>query len=117
MSGEFTDSLRKNGKGIILMLVSAAFVSVGQLFWKLSAAGSLAFLAIGLGCYAAGALCMLYAYRFGSLSVLQPVLCVSYAASIILGSVVLGEAITVVKIAGTVLIIAGVVCIVGGDGE
>lgn len=52
---------------------------------------------------------MLCAYRFGSLSVLQPINSVSYVIAAILGSIFFQEAITVKKAIGIALIMAGVV--------
>lgn len=51
---------------------------------------------------------MLCAYRFGSLSALQPINSVSYVFSAILGKVFLQEEITLGKLAGIMLIMAGV---------
>ena len=67
--------------------------------------------------YGAGALVMLVAYRFGKLSVLQPMLSLNYVLSIILAAVVLKESITILKCIGVIVIIAGVVLIAGGDEE
>ena len=109
------ESLRKNKTGIILMIFSSIFVCIGQLFWKLSAARGLAYIIVGFALYGIGALIMILAYRYGSLSVLQPILSLNYVLSIILASVVLGENITTVKICGVLVIIAGVICISLGD--
>ena len=66
-------SLKENGKGILLMLVSSICVYTGQLFWKLSSK-ELLFLLLGFVLYGIGAIVMLIAYKYGSLSVLQPML-------------------------------------------
>ena len=58
---------------------------------------------------------MLLAYRFGSVSVLQPLLGTNYALSVVLGFIVLGEAVTLPKIIGIIIISAGVIFIAGGD--
>lgn len=109
------ESIKKNKKGIVLMLLSSLFVCVGQLFWKLSTDGSMVYLIVGFGLYGLGALVMLYAYKFGSLSVLQPMLSANYVFTIILASLVLHESITVLKVAGISIIILGVVFVGGGD--
>ena len=72
---------------------------------------------LGFFFYGIGALVMLVAYRFGKLSVLQPMLSLNYVLSIILASVVLKEQITVIKCIGVFIIISGVVLIAGGDEE
>lgn len=93
--------------GIFLMLLCAVCLSVGQFIWK-SYDGLLP-LIVGFGIYGLGALSMLCAYRFGSLSVLQPINSVSYVIAAVLGSVFFQEAITAGKVLGIALIMAGVV--------
>jgi len=102
----------ENGKhtektGVLLMLVCACCLCAGQFVWKCW--GGILPLAVGFGIYGAGALAMLAAYRFGSLSTLQPINSVSYVISVIVGYLVFDEAITVGKIAGIIVIITGVV--------
>ena len=67
--------------------------------------------------YVMGALVMIIAYKFGKLSVLQPMLSLNYVLSIILAAIVLKEEITILKSIGVLVIIAGVVMIAGGDEE
>lgn len=109
------ESLKKNKKGIILMLISSLCVCVGQLFWKLYANGNIMLLILGFAFYGVGALVMLYAYKFGSLSVLQPMLSANYIFTIILAATVLNEQITLTKVIGIIVIVLGVVLIGGGD--
>ena len=110
-------SIQMNKKGILLMLVSSLCVCIGQLLWKLSADMGIIVMLAGFLFYGAGALVMLVAYRFGKLSVLQPMLSLNYVLSIILAAVVLKESITILKCIGVIVIIAGVVLIAGGDEE
>lgn len=58
---------------------------------------------------------MMVAYRFGSLSVLQPMLSLNYVFSIVLSDFVLKETITLLKCIGVLIIISGVILIAGGD--
>ena len=109
------ESFQKNKKGILLMLVSSICVCVGQLFWKLSVTEGLLMLLLGLAFYGVGALVMLIAYRFGKLSILQPMLSLNYVVSLLIAAFVLHEAITIMKCIGVLLIISGVVLIAGGD--
>lgn len=109
------ESFQKNKKGILLMLISSICACVGQLLWKLSADQGLLVLLLGFAFYGAGALVMLAAYRFGKLSVLQPMLSLNYALSIVLGYFVLKEPVTILKCVGILIIITGVVLIAGGD--
>lgn len=109
------ESLRKNKRGIMIMLCSSLFACLGQLLWKLSATQGIIMLLLGFVLYGIGALAMLLAYRFGSVSVLQPVLSMNYALSLILGYFVLQEKISVIKVIGIIIIMTGVIFIGGGD--
>ena len=68
------ESFQKNKKGILLMLVSSICVCVGQLLWKLSATQGIIVMLAGFCFYGVGALVMIIAYKYGKLSVLQPML-------------------------------------------
>jgi uncharacterized membrane protein len=110
-----TESLRKNGRGILLMVFSSLFVCFGQLLWKLSADGNVQALLCGFLLYGLGALAMMAAYRFGSLSVLQPILSINYVLSCLIGCFGLGEHLTVVNVLGVAAVFIGVILIAGGD--
>ena len=58
---------------------------------------------------------MLCAYRFGSLSVLQPINSVSYVIAAGLGNIFFEEVITIGKALGIALIIIGVVFLARGE--
>ena len=109
--------ISKNKKGILLMLVSSICVCVGQLLWKLSATQGIIVMLAGFCFYGVGALVMIIAYKYGKLSVLQPMLSLNYVLSIFLAAVVLKEQITLLKSIGVLIIIAGVILIAGGDEE
>ena len=109
------ESIKKNKTGILLMCCSSVCVCLGQLLWKLSTGGQISFLFVGFLLYGVGALVMIVAYRFGSLSVLQPILSLTYVFSIVLSAFVLKETITLLKCIGVLIIISGVILIAGGD--
>lgn len=111
------ESIKNNRKGILLMLVSSICACVGQLMWKLSAEQGLIIMLLGFCFYGAGALVMIIAYKYGKLSVLQPMLSLNYVLSIVLGAIVLKEQVTILKCIGVLIIISGVVMIAGGDAE
>ena len=111
------ESFKKNKIGIVLMLISSICACVGQLLWKLSTEHGILIMLIGFGFYGVGALVMLIAYKFGKLSVLQPMLSMNYVLSIILAALVLKEEITLLKCIGVLVIITGVILIAGGDEE
>ncbi len=111
------ESFQKNKKGILMMIVSSICACVGQLLWKLSAVEGIMMMLAGFVLYGIGALVMIAAYRFGKLSVLQPILSLNYVLSIVLAAVVLKEEVTIIKCIGVLVLIAGVVLIAGGDEE
>lgn len=109
------NSLKKNKKGIILMLLSSICVCFGQLFWKIYISNSIIYLILGFALYAIGALFMLNAYKYGELSVLQPILSSNYVFAIILASTILHEKIYVNDFFGIFAIIIGVILVCGGS--
>lgn len=111
------ESFNKNKKGILLMLISSICVCIGQLLWKLSSQMGIFVMLVGFSFYGVGALVMLVAYKYGKLSVLQPMLSINYVLSIILAAVVLKEDISLIKCIGVLIIIVGVILIAGGDEE
>ncbi|MBQ7583284.1 MAG: EamA/RhaT family transporter [Lachnospiraceae bacterium] len=122
-------SLKRNWKGMVLMLVSALTLAIGSFLWKLadlsdiaSAVGSIQglwgiFIKIlpGFIVYVIGAAVMTIALGYGELSVLQPMNCMSYVFALIISSLFLTEPITPMSIAGIVVIIAGVITIGGAS--
>ncbi|MCM1025850.1 MAG: EamA family transporter [Roseburia sp.] len=109
------ESLKRNKKGILLMICSSVCVCLGQLLWKLSVDGGFLFLIAGFLLYGIGALAMIIAYKFGKVSVLQPILSLNYILSMILAAVVLKETISLIKCIGVLSVMAGVLLIAGGD--
>jgi undecaprenyl phosphate-alpha-L-ara4N flippase subunit ArnE len=65
----------------------------------------------GFAIYAAGALSMIFAYRYGELSVLQPINSMSYVFSTLMAMLILHEQVTIINIVGIILIISGVIVI------
>lgn len=97
------------------MILSSICVYIGQLLWKISVSNGILLLTFGFICYGIGAIIMVVAYKFGSLSVFQPMLSLNYVMSIILAYTVLNEQITLIKIIGVLTIIIGILLIGGGD--
>ncbi|OTN86558.1 hypothetical protein A5819_003408 [Enterococcus sp. 7E2_DIV0204] len=102
---------QKLSLGILLILIAAALSSLGQLAWKFGAdgTGSYAILLYLIGFIAAGAgmFFMMAAFRYGEVSILQPMMSLGFALSIVLGALFLDESITWYKLIGTGFIIAG----------
>jgi len=102
---------RKNLIAILLMLLCAACLCLGQLIWKLMPGYNVIYILGGFAVYGIGALSMILAYRYGELSVLQPINSMSYVFSTILAVFILHEAIPLINIAGIALIVSGVIVI------
>ncbi len=100
-----------------MMVASSVFVSFGQMFWKMFHTEGLWALILGLVLYAGGALIMIVAYKYGKLSVLQPMLCLSYVFAIFIGIFILQETMTLFRLAGIIVVVFGVIMIAGGDRE
>lgn len=111
----FIISFKKNYKGIILMAIAALLTAIGQLLWKISSGKVNKFMIIGFLCYGLGAMLMILAFRFGSLSVLHPMLSLSYIFAIIFGAIFLGEYLKFVQVIAVISISIGVILIGGGD--
>jgi undecaprenyl phosphate-alpha-L-ara4N flippase subunit ArnE len=73
------------------------------------------YLLSGFAVFGFGALTMILAYRYGELSVLQPINSMSYVYSLFLGYIVFHEAITTFKIIGVAAIMLGVILLGRGD--
>lgn len=108
-------SLNKNKNGIILILVSSIFTTMGQYFWKISNLHVIQYIFIGFLLYGIGAVSMIIAFKFGSFSVLHPMMSAGYILTILVGFYLLNEAISTFKIIGLILIMAGIVLIGVGD--
>ncbi|UOQ50277.1 EamA family transporter [Gracilibacillus caseinilyticus] len=109
------ESYHHNKYGILLMVVAALLTAFGQLQWKISDADINLWLIGGFVCYFLGAVFMILAYRFGSLSVLHPFLSTGYIFAVVFGSVFLDEILEGKNLLGVVCIIAGAILIGGGD--
>jgi glycosyltransferase involved in cell wall biosynthesis len=97
--------------GILLMLFCATCLCLGQLVWKLMPEYNLLYILGGFAIYAAGAMSMILAYRYGELSILQPINSMSYVFSIIIAILILHETVPMINFAGIALIVGGVIVI------
>jgi len=97
--------------GPLLMLLCAACLCFGQFVWKIMPGYNLIYVLSGFAIYTVGALSMIFAYRYGEMSVLQPINSMSYVFSTIMAILILNESVTVINMAGIVLIISGVIVI------
>jgi undecaprenyl phosphate-alpha-L-ara4N flippase subunit ArnE len=78
--------------------------------------GKVIYLCFGFFLYGTGSIIMITAYKYGSVSTLQPVLSIGYVFSLIIAAVVLGETITICKLIGIVIITLSVV-LIGNSGN
>lgn len=111
----FIKSLNDNKVGILFILCASLTTSFGQMFWKMSEGNSIIFILIGFLLYFFGAGLMILAFRFGSLSVLHPILSTGYVFAVFIGIIFLEEIINVKEISGIICIIFGAILIGGGD--
>ena len=125
------ESLKKNWKGMVLMLISALTLSIGSFLWKMADLSDIGtavtsisglfgiFLKIlpGFIVYVIGAAVMTIALGYGELSVLQPMNCMSYVFALIISAIFLTEPITPLTILGILVIIVGVFLIGGSSNE
>ena len=111
----FTLSLKKNKIGILLMIVSAFCTAFGQYFWKISDGSIMLLLLAGFFLYGLGAGCMIIAFKFGSFSVLHPMLSLGYILAMLIGYFFLNDVITINKIIGLIFILLGVIMLGVGD--
>ena len=107
--------MKKNNRklliGVIMMVFSSICTCVGQLMWKEASISEekVLFYLLGFCLYGLGAVVMTFAFRFGELSVLHPMLSVGFILSIVLGALYLNEQVSVLKIVGIGVIILGMV--------
>jgi undecaprenyl phosphate-alpha-L-ara4N flippase subunit ArnE len=101
---------RKNTfKGILLMLFCSLCLCLGQLVWKLMPGFDWLYIFAGFAIFSLGSILMIFAYRHGELSVLQPINSISYIYSLFLGHAVFHEAITGYKMIGVIAITLGII--------
>ncbi len=115
MSNRFIDSIKKNYIGICIILFASLLTATGQMFWKMSGGMVISLIFIGFACYGLGAVLMIIAFRFGSLSVIHPMLSFGYIFALVFGRIFLKETISIVQMLGIFTIMAGVALIGGGD--
>ena len=98
--------------GVILILLSAFLTSIGQFLWKMSAFSTgylkIIYMVSGFALFFVTGAIMVFSYRFGELSVLQPILSIGFVFSLVLGKIFFHEVQTPFKYAGIALILAGV---------
>ena len=109
------ESLKRNKIGIIFILFSSIFICTGQLFWKISVLGDIWYLYGGFLLYALGTVFMFTAYRFGSMSILQPMLSMNYVFSAIIAVRILNEDVGLLKLIGIIIITMSVILLGGSD--
>ncbi|MFW5992314.1 MAG: EamA family transporter [Halanaerobiaceae bacterium] len=108
-------SLKKNQLGIILMICASFLIATGQMCWKLADGIHLLWVSTGFFLYGLGAVLMIIAFRYGSFSVLHPMISFSYVFALFFGHYILREQIYSLQILGIVIIILGIICLGVGD--
>ncbi|MDR1515491.1 MAG: hypothetical protein LBS45_07450 [Synergistaceae bacterium] len=98
-------------KGISLMLICSVCLCAGQLIWKVMPGMNIIYLGSGFAVFALGAAAMVLAYRYGELSVLQPLNSLTYVFSLLIGVFVFSEPVSAAKLLGVAAVVAGVALI------
>jgi drug/metabolite transporter (DMT)-like permease len=105
---------------VILVFISTMFTSFGQLLWKISATNlELSFFSIitnyallgGFVLYGIALGLLLLGLRAGELSVLYPIIALSFGWVTIISYIFLGESINITRIIGIIAIISGILFI------
>lgn len=109
--------------GILIMLLCTFFTAAGQLFFKYSSESfqwNLSLLTnynllLGFFLYGLGALLLIIALKFGDLSVIYPIVSLTFIWVMLISVWFLGEKITNFKIGAVIFIIFGVILIARGS--
>lgn len=114
----------KRNKGYILILFTTLFVAGGQLLFNLASdifafsfQGIILnyFMWLGFIVYAGGLLTLIFGLKEGELTVLYPLLSLSYIWVLISSVLFFNDSLTLLKVAGTVSIVFGIIIITKND--
>lgn len=98
--------------GIILIILTALVTSLGQFAWKYSSScdGSLKLIMTiaGFAIFGVSGALMIISYRFGELSIIQPLLSIGFVFSLVLGKIFFNEEHSIFKYIGIAVILVGV---------
>lgn len=98
--------------GIILIILTALVTSLGQFVWKLSssfpASQKLLLTIAGFAIFGISGFLMIVSYRFGELSIIQPLLSIGFVFSLVIGKVFFNEEHSIFKYIGIGVILIGV---------
>lgn len=94
--------------GIFLMIFSSIAIASGQFFWKLALGEFNIWLLLGFIVYGVGAVTMIFALKYGELSVLHPMMSFSYIFAFFLSVFVLNEPWNWLHIIGVLMIMIGI---------
>lgn len=93
------------------MLLCSVCLCLGQLIWKLMPGYDPLYILGGFSIYILGSISMIFAYRNGELSVLQPINSMSFVFASLIGIFILHEETSLINIIGILLIVIGAVVI------
>jgi len=102
---------KKKYLSIILMIFCALCLSVSQFIFKITPEYNIIYILCGFFILGIGSIAMIIAYRYGELSVLQPINSMSYVFAAFIAINFLNEDITRFNFIGISLIICGVIII------
>lgn len=110
---------------MVIVLISTLLTSTAQLLWKLATKNlqldislfTNYYLIGGFALYLVAAIILIKALKYGELSILYPLIALSYVWVAILSWQYLGESLSALKIIGVLIIVLGVTLIGIGSGE
>lgn len=101
----------------MMMAVASIMIATGQFYWKLAAGEIGVWLIVGFVLYGFGAVFMITALKHGELSILHPVMGVSYIVAALLAVFFLHESFSTMQATGIVAIILGVILLGAAQGN
>lgn len=98
----------KMWRGILLVLLASLITATASLFWKFANAEINLYLFSGYVLQGLATILLVFAFKYGKLSVLHPMLAMSYVFALGLSLLILGEKVSIVQLLGIALILVGV---------
>ena len=108
-------SIAKNRVGILVMLFNSVLIATSQLLFRNAVYHGIEYAVIGIIIQLLGTCVMMFAYKFGSFSVLSPVMSISMVLAVAGGKVFFNENVTFLQISGLAFVVVGVGLISAGD--
>lgn len=100
--------------GVLLVVLASLLTAMASLFWKLADAELNFYLFLGYVLQGVASLFLVFSFKYGKLSILHPMLSLSYVFALFLSFFVLNENIISLQLIGVFLILFGVLLLSKG---